>query len=341
MQLEISFGTIIKIIAVLLFVWFAYLARDILALLFISIIIVAAIDPVVDWLQKKKIPRTAGALSVYLILFIILGLAFSLLITPISRQFIDFSRDIPQYYDQWENSFNPIHDFFKSNNINVSTQELFDNVGKWLSNIPQNIFGATVGVFSGIISTIAVLSVAFYMVVFEDATNKLATLAVPKKYQGRAIMVAQKIKKQLGKWMQGQILLMIMIFILDFIGLSLIGIPYALVLAFIAGLLEIVPYVGPVISAIPGVILGFLVSPLTGLLTLLVYVIAQQAENNLIVPLIMKRAVGLNPAVVILALLIGAKLGGILGAVIAVPAAAALGIIISDLLYKDGEEANS
>jgi predicted PurR-regulated permease PerM len=101
--------------------------------------------------------------------------------------------------------------------------------------------------------------------------------------------------------------------------------------------LEIVPYVGPIVSAIPGVILGFLISPLTGFLALLVYVVSQQLENNILVPLIMKRAVGLNPVAIILALLAGAKIGGALGAILAVPVAAAIGIVMRDMFFKENK----
>jgi predicted PurR-regulated permease PerM len=148
-------------------------------------------------------------------------------------------------------------------------------------------------------------------------------------------------KQKIGKWMQGQIMLMAIIFILDYIGLSLVGIPYALPLAAFAGLLEIVPYVGPIISAVPGVVLGFLVSPIKGLLALIIYIITQQAESNIVTPLIMKRTVDLNPVVVILALLIGAKLGGILGAILAIPVATTIGIIAKDMMAKDIKKAGT
>ena len=118
--------------------------------------------------------------------------------------------------------------------------------------------------------------------------------------------------------------------------LSLLGIPYALVLAIFAGLMEIVPYVGPIISAIPGIILGFTISPLTGFLTIFMYILVQQFENHVITPQIMKKAVGLNPIAVILAIFVGAKLAGILGAILAIPVATAVSIFVSDI-FKDKE----
>lgn len=336
-KVEISTGTILKIILILLSLLFLYLVKEIIALFIISIIVVSAIDPAVNWLHKKRIPRSLGVLLVYFAIFSLIGLAGSFLIPPIATQFSEFSKNIPSYFQQAGNSIGPIQEFFHSQNINISNQSFFDNIGQWISNIPGNIFSTTVGVFSGLISIVVVLSLAFYMAVVEDGIRKFIVSISPKKYEKHAVELTDKIKYKIGKWMQGEIVLMISIFGIVYLGLSLIGIPYALVLAVFAGLLEIVPYVGPIISAIPGVILGFLISPLTGFLALLVYIVSQQLENNILVPLIMKRAVGLNPVAIILALLAGAKIGGALGAILAVPVAAAIGIVIRDMFFKENK----
>jgi len=131
--------------------------------------------------------------------------------------------------------------------------------------------------------------------------------------------------------------LMFAIFILTFLGLTVLGVPYALSLAIIAGLLEIIPYIGPMLSAIPAIIIAFTVSPLTGFLVLVLYVLIQQFENHIIVPQVMRRAVGLHPVAVILALLIGFKLGGVLGAILAVPVATAISVFVGDLFEKPKE----
>ncbi len=116
------------------------------------------------------------------------------------------------------------------------------------------------------------------------------------------------------------------------------GVPYALSLAFFAGIMEVVPFIGPIISAIPAVIAGFFVSPFTGFMVLLLFFLVQQFENHVIVPQVMRRAVGLNPIAVILALLIGLKLGGILGAILAIPVATAIGVFVGDLFAKQAEK---
>ncbi len=134
--------------------------------------------------------------------------------------------------------------------------------------------------------------------------------------------------------MQGQLFLGVIVGVLVYIGLSLLGIRFALLLAIIAGILELVPYIGPVLSAIPAVILAFFQAPILALWILILYIVVQQLENYLLVPVIMKKVVGLNPVVVIIALLIGGKLLGILGIILAVPAAAVLAEFFKDIKRK-------
>jgi predicted PurR-regulated permease PerM len=135
--------------------------------------------------------------------------------------------------------------------------------------------------------------------------------------------------------MLGQLLLMLIIFVFDFLALYFLKVPYALAIAIVSGLLEIVPYIGPIISATLATMVGFLISPIVGLLALAIFTAIQQIEGHIIVPQVMKKAVGLNPVVVILALLIGAKLAGAFGAVLAVPITAAASVFVKDLMDKN------
>lgn len=330
-KVEISTATIVKAVLIGLAFWFVYLLRDIVLLFFISIIIAAAIDPLVDKLHRKKIPRSAGVLGIYLVLLLLLSLAFSFMLPPIVSQLKEIAGNFPGYVKNVQETMGPITGFFEAQHINVGTQEFFTNISNSLSNLSKNVFSTTLGVFSGLISTIAVLSLVFYMAVEEKGVEKLVHSITPRKHHKYAVDLAERIKDKIGKWMLGQVFLMFVVFLLDLIGLYLIGVPFALILAVFAGIMEIVPYVGPIISAVPGVILGFLVSPLTGFLALAVYIIVQQAENHILTPQIMKKAVGLNPVIIILVLLVGAKLGGVLGAVISVPLATAVSLFVSDI----------
>jgi len=337
-QVEVSTGIIFRVVLIVLALWFLYLVREVIVLIFVSVLIVSAIDPAVDWMQRKRIPRSLGVAIVYVLLFAVIGLSVSFLIPPLVEQFKDFSQKIPSFSHELTNLVNDAEKYFGTEQLPADQQalpQLSDN----LSLLSGKIFSGTVGFFSGFISTIAILAMAFYMAVKEDGIRKFIVSLTPEKHRQYAANLTERIKFKLGRWLQGQLILMVIIFALDFIGLSLLNVPYALALALFAGLMEVIPYVGPIISAIPGVILGFTISPLIGFLTLLLYWLAQQFENYVVLPQIMKKAVGLNPITVIVALLIGVKLGGVSGAILAIPAAAAISVVTEDLLAdKDKKE---
>lgn len=333
-KVDISTGIILKTVLILLGLWFLFLVREVVVLLFLAVIIAASIDPVVDFLQKKKIPRSVGAMFIYIILFSIVSLIISFLIPPIVNQFQDFSQSSAQYFSEAGSSVSETGGIFQADGLKHYFQNMLNNLGDSFSNIPQKIFSTTVGVFSGVISAIVVFSMAFYMVMEEDGIKKFIVSIAPEKKKEYAADLTNRVESKIGNWMAGQLFLMITISILDFIGLYMIGIPYALILAIFAGVLEVVPYVGPIISAVPGIILGFLISPTVGFLAILVYFIAQQFESHVLVPQVMKKAVGLNPVATIVAILIGFKLAGALGAIIAVPAATAISLFISDVIAE-------
>lgn len=336
-KIEISTGIIFKTVAIILAVWLVYLVRDVLALLLIAVIVTSAIEPVVNFLQRKKVRRSFGVLFVYLVVFLIIGAALYFLIPAIAGQIGDFSENFPKYYQSFQNSLGLANNFFQEKHINISAQQFFGSLSNSASSISSGIFSTTVGVFSGFISIVVIFSLAFYMSIREDGIKNFIISLVPEKQKKYAGDITDRIKYKIGRWIIGQMFLMLIIFIFDFIGLYLIGVPYALLLAIFAGLMEIVPYVGPVVSAVPGIILGFLVSPWIGFLAFLVYLLAQQFENHIITPQIMKKAVGLSPVTVILVLLIGAKLAGIFGAILAVPVAAVASLFVNDFMNKKKE----
>jgi predicted PurR-regulated permease PerM len=332
-KVHISTGIIFRTILVLLAIWFLYLVLDILALLFISVIIVSAIDPAVDWMQKKKIPRSVGVLLIYLVLFSILGVSIYFIIPPLVEQAQELGRDFPTYYQRTAEYFGPVQDLLGRSGLDKG--KILENITNSVSNVSSNIFSTTIGFFSGLVSAIVVVSLTFYMSAEEDAIRKFIVSVVPKKHQEYAAKLTEQAKDKIGKWLIGQIALMIIVGLLTYIGLLIIGVPHALLLAVFAGIFELIPYIGPMIGAIPGVIVGFIVSPATGLLAIAIYMLVQQLENHIIVPQVMKKAVGLSPITVILVLLIGAKLYGTMGAILAIPVAAAASIFINDLMDRN------
>lgn len=151
-------------------------------------------------------------------------------------------------------------------------------------------------------------------------------------YVKRITDVFDKAEARMGAWVRGQLFLMTLIGFMTYIGLVFLGVPYAFPLAIIAGILEIVPIIGPVVSSIPAIFVSFSVAPVLGLAVIGLYIIVQQAENNIVVPLVMRKAVGLNPIVTLIAITVGGKLGGLLGMLLAVPAALVVETVLMELL---------
>lgn len=333
-EIEVSTGIIFKTILILLAIWFLYLVVDVIALVVIAVIITAAMDPLVDYLGRKKIPRAMSVLGLFLVIFIILGVAISFIVPPVINQFQDFSQNFPDYFQSIQNFLDRLNEYFQAKHINFDLSQVANNISSTFSDFSKNILSQTIGIFSAFISLVVVFSLAFYMTVEEDGIKKFIVSVSPDKYKKYTAGLSSRAEEKIGKWMLGQLLLMFIIFILDTMGLYFIGVPYALILGLFAGIMEIIPYVGPIISAIPGVVLGFLISPTVGFLAILVYLISQQLESNIIVPQVMKKAVGLNPITTIIALLVGARLGGMLGAIISIPMATAISLFIGDLMEK-------
>jgi len=178
---------------------------------------------------------------------------------------------------------------------------------------------------------VATFMMAFYLVVQENGLKHFVRSITPSRYQATVADAMNKIQDKLGLWLRGQLLLMLIIGVFDYLGLRLLGMDYALILALWAGVTEIIPYVGPILGGIPPVFLALSISPARALWVALFFLVAQQLESNFVVPIVMKRAVGLNPVISISVVLIGARLGCVVGARMAIPMATVAAVVVSDV----------
>ena len=333
-NVNISTSTILKILIVFLVLSFLYLIKEIVLIIFVAFVLASAFDPWVDWLHKRKIPRGIGILIIYIILFAIISFAVVLIIPPISQEVTQMSENFPMYYERVVTGFNSFRDNFNDPGDSEQIQRGLSSLGENLSGTVSNVVNAVFSIFGGIISVFLVLVLTFYFTVNEEAMKNFMQSFTSSKIQPYLNSLHIRIQKKLGYWLRGQIILSLVIFTLTFIGLTILGVPYALVLAFIAGILEIIPTIGPLLAAIPAVFFGFLQSPIMGVSVLILYVIIQELENHLIVPKIMSKSVGINPLVIIISVLVGAKVGGVFGALFAVPVVTAISVFLKDMLEK-------
>lgn len=331
--INISTLTILKILLIFLILAFMYMIRQVVALIFVSLILASALDPSVDWFYRRKIPRGLGILIIYLLLFTIIGLSIVLIIPPITNEISEIAQSFPVYYEKIIHAYDKFKDIGSiggSQQLQEGLTSLSSNIADAASGLVNTIFS----IFGGIISFFLILVITFYFTVQEEGLKRFFKSITPSKHQPYIMQLISRMQKKLGLWLRGQLILSLVIFILVFTGLSILGVKYALLLAFLAGVLEIIPFLGPTLAAIPAVFLTLSHSPFKALLVVILYFIIQQLENQIIVPKIMGKSVDLNPLVVIIVILVGVKLGGIVGALLAVPVATALSVFLKDVFQS-------
>lgn len=326
-NINVSTMTFVKVVLIALGLWFLWFIRDIVAIFLVALLLTGLITPFADWLAKHKIPRGISVLIVYLVLGSLLT-AFAVLLVPIV---IEQTLSLVSGFDLSSESV--------SNQFAWLAQEQSQFLPA-LESLQQTLTGSIDSVWSsvrnfvgGLVALFLVLVLTFYMIVEEETARVYFRNLAPAEYQPYIGQLLKKIQIKIGAWMRGQFILGLVVGVVIFIGLSLIQVEYALLLALMAGVFEVVPYVGPIIALIPAAIIGFAHSPLQGLLVLVLYLFVQQLENHILVPKIMQKVTGLNPIVSIAALLIGMKLGGLVGAILAIPVATLVVVVLEDLFH--------
>jgi predicted PurR-regulated permease PerM len=295
-KIEISHRTIIFTVLFLISLWLLYEIRQIIVALFVSIILMAAINPTVDRLEKYRLPRWLGIILFYLLGFLIIGSMMAVMITPLIDQTASFiNKSIYFLKDVGNFGIDP----------NVIASQLSQ-----LGSIPANLFRLTMNFFSNLIGIVALAFMTFYLLLERINLTKYLTVLFGADKEKEVIIVINNIEKRLGSWVRGELTLMVLIGLMSYIGLRLLGVEFALPLAILAG---------PVVSAVPAVLTGLMISPMMALAILALYFLIHQAENTLVAPKVMQKVVGINPLVTILSLAIGFKLAGVSGAILAIP----------------------
>lgn len=325
---NISTTALIKVVLVGLLLFALYTIREIILILLVSMVLASAMDPLVEWLYRKaKFPRGLSVILVYLVFISFVAMVFYFLIPPMISQFSELGNKFQEIRGQLSQEATNVTRFLNQ----AGASRMLSGLSQNFTNFTGNFFRTTVGVASGIVQVIAVLAITFYLISSENGMRNFIKSIVPYKHKAYAEVLTHKIQHRIAKWLLGQLILSGFIFILTFIGLSALGVKFALALALLAGLLEIVPYLGPVISAIPAIFIALVQAPTLVLFVVLLYIIVQQIENYILVPKIMGRTVGANPVVILVAVLVGFQIAGIVGMLLAVPVVAAAAVFISDL----------
>lgn len=326
-KLEISWWAIFKLLAALLGIYFLYQIIDILVLLFIVFIIVAALNPIVARLQKRM-PRLAAVTVIFVSIILVLIGASALIFQPLVIQANLLATVLPEklqsfvpYYQQFSNNRDIVAD------LGGSLQQLSGT----LANLSGNLISALLSVFGGIFTIITIGVLTFYLLIEEHAVKQFIDNLVTPRYKQQVTSLMKKIADKMGAWVRGQLTLMVVIGVLYLILLLALGVEAPLPLALWGGLTEIIPYLGPILGGAAALVVALITgSPLQALLVVVGIIIIQQLENQLLVPKIMQKAVGLSPIIVIIALMIGGKLFGVMGGLLAIPVAAIVSLLAKE-----------
>lgn len=315
-----------------------YLIRDVVILVLLAVLTAAALVPAIARLQKFGLSRTASVIISYSLLFFAAVILLSVFLPLFFSEIKQFVLNWPEYARQLDAFMLGIEGYTQSVGIEFSKEEFLSNVEGNISQWFSQIFSTTLNIFQGFIHFIGYFFLALYLSLEEQGIEKFFLLMTPKRYHAQALSIASRMQGKVSQWLFGQMLLMLIAFGIYYVGLSILGIPYALAIALFGGLMEVLPYVGPVLAAIPAIVIGLLSSPVLGASALAFYIVAHQVEAHIVAPQVMKHSAGLNPVALIIAILIGLELGGPLGIVLAVPITMMLSVFVEDLLLKKSNQ---
>ena len=327
-------------LAVTVFIaWALWEVRDALLLIYISALIAIGLSPLVNALERKRllrqrVPRWAAILVIYLCIIAALVAIAAMVIPAVVMQARDLAREFPRLLHQGQQ-------WLIDHGVLTREISAAEAVQQTAPSAAQDTLGlvanAVLGVIGGVFGLITVLVLAFYLLVDSSSLILVFLRLFPREKRIQVNDACRRVTNKISAWLGGLLLLSGIIGSTAALGLFLMGVPFFWVLALIAAIGELIPIVGPILSAVPAVIVALSVKPALALAVILFFVAQQQLENHLLVPKIMQRQVGISPVFVIIALLIGGSLLGVIGAILAVPTAAILQVLFEETLAEPAE----
>ncbi len=358
LSVESVFKSAFAILAVVALVYLLVFIKDIIIIFLVALFLSAAFNPAVDKLEGYKIPRALGIIIMYTIVLGVLITMFTSLIPIIAEQITTIAISISnlitnlvnepasdgfilKYFSPYINQF--VENVDQSQLISGATDALKE-VGSQLTGFAGNAIGAIFAIFNGLFNLVLVLIITFFMILNKQNTSDFFHSLFPHKYSAYISLKTKQISIRIGEWIRGQIILAFAMAILVWIIFTIIGLDFAITLAMVAAIGEFLPYLGPLITFFSALLIAINQDPLLVLWLFPAYAVIQFLEGNIMVPLIIGKSVGLNPIVILFALLSGATLGvqlggspalGLVGMIIAVPVANIISIFVEDYTEKN------
>lgn len=305
-----------------------------------AIIIASAIEPATQWFSRHGVPRVPAVILMYVGLAFVLSIVFYFFVPQLIEDISSLLAQAPEYIRTIQleattpGGIGDVVNVGSNGQEALSLGDLVNNLRSVVGGISSSgdILGIISSVFGGVLSFFLIVTISFYLSVQREGISNFLHIILPSRYEDYGVDLWHRSQRKIGRWLQGQLVLMVLVGLMVYIGLMILGVPNALLLGILAGFMEIIPVFGPILGALPAVSTALLTGGLTlGLLTAGLFVIVQQFENNLLHPLVVTKVVGVPPLVVIIAIFVGGSLAGFLGVLISVPMSAVLLEFINDV----------
>ena len=331
-SISIAPGSIVVGILLVLMIGLLWFLRDLVLIVLTAVIIASAIEPAVRALMRRGLPRLLSVITSYLtVAAIFLGVLF-FFVPPVLNDLATFLTQLPETLSSL--NFSEVAGGILPSDIaaTLSSADFIRDIASSLAGSTGGALTTLSAIFGGITSLVLIIVFSFYFSVQETGVDDFLRVVTPVKEQAYVLNLWKRSQEKIGKWMQGQLILALIVGVLLYLGLMILGVPYALLLAVLAAVFELIPVFGQFLAAIPAIAIALVAEgPTMALLVLGLYVVVQQFEAHLIYPVVVKKVVGVPPLLVILALLVGYKLAGFLGVLLSVPIAGAIQEFVGDI----------
>lgn len=332
LSLHIPAATIAKVFFIAILFFLAYYLREIVFVVIAAVVLASSIEPSIKWFIARRIPRVVAVLVIYLCLAFIFSGAFYFLLVPLFGELQEFLSSAPAYLGSLSGQAFTGDSVVGGLLSNIPFDTLIAETNTLIGALSQSFFSTASIFLGGVLSLVLIIVLSFYLAVQQEGISNFLKTISPSRHRKYIVGLWNRAETKIGLWLQGQLLLGIIVGVLTYLGLTLLGIKHALLLGFIAGIFELIPLFGPILAAIPAVAIAFVNGGVTiSFVVAGLYLIIQQFESQLIYPLVVKKVVGVPPIISIVALVIGAKLAGFLGLLLSVPIAAILMEFFHDL----------
>lgn len=332
--LDVSWETIFKSSIAIILLYIIFLIKNVLVWFLFALIISVMLGPLFDFFQKRKIPRVISVVIVYLLIFGLISFLIYLSVPLFVSEINQFSQIFPQYF---EKIAPPLRSLGVQAFQNI--ENFIDFLSKNLTSIATNVFKAASAIFGGILSTLFVFTLAIFLSLEEKPIEKSLILLFPKRYEAYVLDLWQRCRNRVSGWFLARVVGSVFVGVFVYISLFIFKTKYPLTLSLLAGVLDFIPVIGPVFVGFLIFLVVSLENIVRAIFVLIVFILIQQIESNIVLPLLMKRFIDLSPVLVILALTIGGILWGVWGGILAIPFFGILSEFIGDLLKKRREEA--